>query len=253
MRIQIASDLHIEFYRKRMPPREKFQAVEDRDVLVLAGDIGVQMMARRFIEEQIEISPVIYVPGNHEYYTKTPRAKVDVRWKELEGLKSGSHYLVGESVRIDGVHFWGAPWYSDFWDAKERYHSIIRKQIMDFEDQIGLPGPWTPRRHVAAHHEQTDLLIEAMKSDGPDVVITHWPPTRGAIHPDFRGDVYNPYYYNNKPNLARRVGAKLWVSDHTHEPYDYQEGKTRCIGNPAGYPDEHRIGTLFRPDCVVRI
>ena len=49
------------------------------------------------------------------------------------------------------------------------------------------------------------------------------------------------------------VGAKLWVSGHTHESYDYQIGVTRCVGNPSGHSPEYQESDLFRPDRVVEI
>ncbi len=75
MKIQIASDLHLESLpggpgvslRRdadtgavrgverdggcRLPAPEAFAPVRDRDVLVLAGDIGTELMAREFVEQ----------------------------------------------------------------------------------------------------------------------------------------------------------------------------------------------------------
>ena len=65
MRIQFASDLHLEFFESRFP---EFRGVEptDSDVLVLAGDIakgsGVFDLFGNWH------CPVVYVPGNHEFY-----------------------------------------------------------------------------------------------------------------------------------------------------------------------------------------
>ena len=61
MRVQILSDLHLEFGPFTV---EKI----DRDLLILAGDIHVGEKAIDFIEKQLEISPVIYILGNHEFY-----------------------------------------------------------------------------------------------------------------------------------------------------------------------------------------
>ena len=41
--------------------------VDDRDLLMLADEIGIYINAWGFIEEKIWRSPVIYVPGNHEH------------------------------------------------------------------------------------------------------------------------------------------------------------------------------------------
>jgi predicted phosphodiesterase len=61
MKLHILNDLHIEF--------EDFQSpVTDADVVVLAGDIGVGAEGLRWAEARFLDKPVIYVPGNHEFY-----------------------------------------------------------------------------------------------------------------------------------------------------------------------------------------
>ena len=70
-----------------------------------------------------------------------------------------------------------------------------------------------------------------------DVVITHFPPTLGALDRErHEGNRLNPYFINDNEALVRMVDARLWVSGHTHSPFDYRVGRTRVIGNPRGYP-----------------
>jgi len=40
----------------------------DADVAILAGDIGVGLGALPWVDRCFPDKPVIYVPGNHEYY-----------------------------------------------------------------------------------------------------------------------------------------------------------------------------------------
>ena len=130
MKIQIASDLHLEalpaekqILLERDAPhglvraREclradllpaRFQPVPDRDLLVLAGDIGTDMLALDFIERELKLSPVIYVPGNHEYYSVRSRDEIGLEWRRLAGEHRDLHYLVCEGLALDGVRFWGA-------------------------------------------------------------------------------------------------------------------------------------------------
>ena len=146
MRLQIASDLHLEFRNGRLPHRGDFVPVRDRDVLVLAGDIGRQRMARYFVERELEISPVIYVPGNHEYYSKQSRGAIDADWRGIAAEHPGLHYLVAERVEIEGVRFWGAPWYSDLWGTTSRETlELVRTGINDFALQWG-GSAWTVSR-----------------------------------------------------------------------------------------------------------
>ena len=115
MKIQIASDLHLEGTPSHMPDDDAFRPMPDRDVLILAGDIGRRMMAQDLVQRELAISPVIYVPGNHEYYTEARRADVDANWTRLAERCPDLHYLIANGVTLDGVRFWGAPWYSDLW------------------------------------------------------------------------------------------------------------------------------------------
>ena len=110
MKIQIASDLHLEGRKGYMPERAAFDPVPSRDVLVLAGDIGTHLLAQEFVLRVLEISPVIYVPGNHEYYTRRPRSEVDRDWTTLAASEPDLHYLIAEGVIIDGVRAKVDPW-----------------------------------------------------------------------------------------------------------------------------------------------
>ena len=252
MKIQIASDLHLEGRAGHMPSASAFRTVPGRDVLVLAGDIGNRTQARAFIRRELDASPVIYVPGNHEYYSERPRESIDADWRVIAAEHPDLHYLIGAGVEIDGVRFFGASWYSDLWGTTDPWDlATTHNGISDFWSPFNGGGEWTLSRHINHHLAQTDLL--SAQAGQVDVVITHWPPTREAIHPIFDGDKLNPYFINDREDLVRAVGAKLWISGHTHEAYDYQIGATRCIGNPTGYSGEHRQSRLFRPDKVVGV
>ncbi|GAB1537707.1 hypothetical protein NUACC21_03600 [Scytonema sp. NUACC21] len=61
MKIQILSDLHLEFQPFHIPHT-------DADVFVLAGDINLGKKGVAWAVENIPSKPVIYVLGNHEYY-----------------------------------------------------------------------------------------------------------------------------------------------------------------------------------------
>ncbi len=67
MKIQILSDLHLEM----LIDRSKAKIEEtDADVVVLAGDIGDADWVVEWAGQQAQRmgKPVVFVPGNHEYY-----------------------------------------------------------------------------------------------------------------------------------------------------------------------------------------
>ena len=233
MKIQIASDLHMEHWRRDLPdPVDQFAPDEVRDLLILAGDItdGKTDYGLAFIRRELDISPVIYVPGNHEYYYAS-KQKVDNWWRAFATYHQGIHYLNDETVEIGGLRFYGAEWCSDFWGDEQHYY--FERLVMDFR----LTRDWNTTRHV----EEFRRVTESMKklAGEVDVVITHFPPTLDAMDRALYGaQLTNPYFINDCEWLVRQVGAKLWVSGHTHTPFDYQVGDTRVVGNPRGFREE---------------
>ena len=252
MKIQIASDLHLEMQQDRVPPLADFYPVAERDVLVLAGDIGVYTHALRFIEDEARISPVIYVPGNHEYHTDWGRRATHDFWREIADETPNLHYLNGEGVTIDGIRFWGAAWYSDLRGRRDPvYLRIVEASIKDFSERCNDNGWWTIHRHIEEHVRQTELLRQ--QADCVDVVITHWPPTDRATPPRFRDRVLTEYFVNDRESLVEDISARLWISGHVHDPYDCMVGTTRCIGNPCGFPGEAPETGGFRADRMVEV
>ena len=248
--LQIASDLHLEFYQDDFPPHSVYQPDIDRDVLVLAGDIGVGLGALDFVLSELAISPVVYIPGNHEYYTRTARREIDASWHEIGHSNTSFFYLVAESVNIDGLRFWGAPWYSDLWGKTDPWlHFGIQRGVADFNPYQ--KEPWTVRNHLDSHIKQTRVLLDHRQPI--DVVVTHWPPTKQAIHPKYANDELNPYFINDRENVVRAVSPKVWISGHIHESYDYWVGETRCVGNPSGYPNEDQLSPHFCPIRTVDV
>ena len=91
MKIQIASDLHFEMWKRDLPdPVDQFEPDRTRDLLILAGDItsGYRRWGTPFIRRELGISPIIFVPGNHEYFHAT-KADVDAFWRSVCGRKRG--------------------------------------------------------------------------------------------------------------------------------------------------------------------
>ena len=146
MKIQIASDLHFEIWRTFMPdPAKQFCADEDRDLLILAGDItdGDRQFGVSFVHRELRISPVVYVPGNHEYY-HAPRRDTEAFWRGFARDNEGFYYLNDDTVDIGGLRFYGAEWCSDFWGKPPMlFHTVI-------EDFHVTPG-WDTFTHLEEH------------------------------------------------------------------------------------------------------
>jgi predicted phosphodiesterase len=104
MKIQILSDVHNEF--SVLPI-----AHTNADVVILAGDIH---LGNRGIDwaQQFE-KPVIYVPGNHEYYNGHLET---VNQRIKEAAVGTNVYILdgGDELVIQGVRFLGGTLWTDF-------------------------------------------------------------------------------------------------------------------------------------------
>ncbi|MDM0032360.1 metallophosphoesterase family protein [Variovorax sp. J22P271] len=107
MKLLILSDLHLEFEPFEPPP------VRECDVVILAGDIhSPGRRAVEWAEARFAGTPVIYVPGNHEYYD----SRMDLAQSEARTAATGGqvHLLDGGEIAIKGVRFLGCTLWTDF-------------------------------------------------------------------------------------------------------------------------------------------
>jgi hypothetical protein len=103
MKLHVLSGLHTEFGHFDLPET-------DADIVVLTGDVGLGRGGLEWLLKQWLDKPVIYVPGNHEFYGH------DISL--IERLRSNAspdvHVLDNQSVVIEGVRFLGSILWTDF-------------------------------------------------------------------------------------------------------------------------------------------
>src|SRR5687768_18154134 len=103
MKLNVLSDLHLTLGTLAAPEN-------DADAVVLAGDIARPKEAIAWASGLGK--PVLYVPGNHEFYGGSIAGTVE----ELKRLSAGTSIRVldNDEVIIDGVRFLGATLWTDF-------------------------------------------------------------------------------------------------------------------------------------------
>jgi predicted phosphodiesterase len=251
MKVRILSDLHLEFY-KWQPP-----AVE-ADVVVLAGDIHVGTQGLEWARHHFPATPVVYVPGNHEFYGEQMQHVLS-RLRE-EGARLGVNVLDTDEVNLHGTRFLGATLWTDFaLDGSspkqiERALAVARNVMHDFRSiRYGTGRRFNPDDSREIHLAQVRWLEAKLAEPhaGATVVITHHLPHRQSIHPKYEGDGANPGFASDLSRLLRPP-VSLWIHGHTHESMDYVVNGTRVVCNPRGYlPGEPNPG--FKPTLVVEV
>ncbi|MBO3461682.1 hypothetical protein G4P69_23990 [Aetokthonos hydrillicola CCALA 1050] len=236
MKIICYSDLHLEFGSGFRPPVNT-----DADLMILAGDIITcknYMPLSRFLQEWRK--PVLYVMGNHEYYTSRPMAEENANFRHwLEEHHPNVTLLLDESVTVDGVHFFGGTMWTDFDGSNPLAMLTAQQQINDYR-MITLSDnhPLTPTQTVVLHQVYWEKLIAWFENDesGTRVVISHHAPVINP-HTRHRNSPLQPAFNSlDMVEIIERYQPALWVYGHTHECDDQVIGTTRVISNQSGYP-----------------
>lgn len=247
MKLHVLSDLHTEF-------SDVERADVEADVVVLAGDIGVGTGGLEWAMRRIPQIPIVYVPGNHEYYGH------DIGDRDGPNtLTAGNvHVLDNDALELDGVRFLGTTLWTDFkfYGEGEAWFSrqAAKSYIDDFSSIRNGHRLFTPEDSVDLHRASVHWLVTELEKEfpGPTIVVTHHLPSSLSVAQRYNGDALNPAFASRLEGIIEKYKPDLWIHGHTHVPCDYEVFGTRVVCNPRGYPGEkHR--TAFRPDLVVTV
>lgn len=226
MKIRILSDLHFEFHRDGGKSFASEQSDKGYDCMVLAGDIssgpsGIEK-AVKLLCKSAGSRPVVFVPGNHEYYGSDFRS-VDERLSKCSDSIPNFHVLNNEFKEILGQRFIGSTLWFKHSGKIEREDAGLNdfNMIEEFREWVGKKA-----------EKSAKFLKENIQND--DVVITHHLPARESIHSAFKNSSFNKYFLHDVRETVEK-GAKLWIHGHTHMSMDYTIGSTRVVCNPFGY------------------
>ncbi len=166
MRIHYFSDIHLEFGDFELPEVEA-------DVIVAAGDIGIGLKGLHWLARQKR--PVVYVAGNHEFYTYDHNTLI----AQLKQSAHGSlvHFLENQSCVIEGVRFLGCTLWTDLGDEEDV--AAFTDSVNDFR-KIQFSGQAYLPEHYRQLHYHSRTWLEQMLNipfAGPTVVVTHHAPT----------------------------------------------------------------------------
>ncbi len=253
MKLNILSDLHLGQGDLDAP-------CNDADGVILAGDIAHPAEALAWA--QALGKPVLYVPGNHEYYGGSI-VGVDAQWQALTAGTQVQVLQQGERV-VAGVRFLGATLWTDFRLFPDRQRSaecqaLAQRLLRDFSRialEDGVPDLLTPAHCTALFDRHAAWLEQklAQPHGGPTVVITHHAPSPRSIHPRFAQSLLNACFVSNAEHLLDGRRVQLWVHGHVHDSFDYCVNGTRVVCNPRGYAlGGTNENALFDPNFMVEI
>ena len=274
--IHLMSDLHLEHETVSL---RHHRAPEGTDVVVLAGDTHPGVLGVIWAAEHFPGLPVIYVPGNHEYYGRRGFDRHLRRMQEkaaelAESMGADIRVLDRAVTEVAGVRFVCATLWTDYalfgdpdrdMEAAGRLMNDYRKITIDKPAggrTVGLLSPSTLRlRHAEARaFIETACQDAAREHDGPLVVVTHHAPSARSVTQGFKSDEVTPCYASDLDDVVTASGADFWLHGHIHANVGYDLGATRVTSNPRGWVDsspsrdvESFENPTFDPGLLLRL
>lgn len=208
MKVLLLSDLHTEWGNVSIYPEGL-----DWDVVVLAGDIGGH---RHVIPWCIDTfgteKPIVFAPGNHEYYGDTFEHGRNVM-KTYASAWSNFHFLDNDSVIIDGVQFIGSTLWSDFRSSSSQLvnHKAMVAYDMVCDDATKIKN-WSSSDALHEHADSLEFLYQEIRNFGnipKRVVVTHHAPDALCANPIYSQDELASSFHSHAfKTLSERVKKK---------------------------------------------
>jgi Icc-related predicted phosphoesterase len=240
--IHLISDIHLEYEYASM---SNHRAPEGTDVVILAGDMHPGVWGVMWAAEHFRGLPVLYIPGNHEYYGKRGFRRHVERMREKAAELGGNVRVCDrDEVVIDNTRFLLTTLWTDYDLYGTRLESMMvgQARMNDYKNitQDLAHGCLMTPHTILEHHKDSLLFLDSRLSvhhDGPTVVVTHHAPSRLSFVGDdenLRDDVA-PCYASNLDDFILRHQPEFWFHGHLHQSVDYTIGSTRVMSNPRGW------------------
>ena len=280
MKIQLLSDLHLEVH-----PQWLATPAPDADLLVLAGDIGSYQAGSLLVGDDFGLdrfsphngwpTPVLFVPGNHEYDAADFDAtdlrlrqtceRLGIGWLERSVVTFPGAGVGGAAVRLIGTTLW-----SDF-DALAPSHSGVGEapataltQQLKSRDKAFRAANFYLRKTVTTRHGEAMLapavreqalvcqqwLTQALAVpfEGTTVVVTHFAPSLLSVDPRYGLTPGSAGFCNALDHLL--TGAQYWLHGHLHAPSRYVKYGCQVIANPLGYARKGEQAAFDATLCI---
>ncbi len=242
MRIQYASDLHLEFSANSAYLSEHPLDVAG-DILVLAGDIAYlgddNYTSHPFWNwASKNYEQVLVVPGNHEFYRFYDLAGMED--EDVGEIRDNIHYYYNNVVRIGDVDII----LSTLWShIDDRDASYTEHRVNDFHQIKYGKGILTYKDFNREHERCLKFIKKAVQNSTAThkIVVTHHVPSFQLCAPEFEGSSLNGAFTVELEDYIKDSEIDYWVYGHSHRNINKIIGNTQCLSNQLGYvfADEH--------------
>ena len=250
MRIQYASDLHLEF-AENSAWLENHPLEAAGDVLVLAGDIGIfgSDDYACYVEHPFwdrfaaQYRQVVVIPGNHEFYGYVDNFKVFHKGRDLGDMVDDWRLDIRPNVRCvynaviplaDDIDLIATP----LWSRISPHRAAKTEgSVADFY-RIKAGGKRLDAARFNREHERCLAFLQgavAASRAKHIIVATHHVPSHTLTAPEYLGSSIGGAFTVELFDYIEDSPIAYWIYGHSHRNIDDVIGKTRCVANQFGY------------------
>lgn len=222
--IQYFSDIHNEY--NYLDPESIINY--DADVVVAAGDIYSGSRGVEWLKTFPQ--PVVWVLGNHEFYSRSLKNHIRKLLKDCEG--TNIHLLHNDSITINSQTFHGATLWTDYQANNNPNDYLFASTIMNDYKRIKYEnGMRLYPQHLLSEHKESVRFLESSVNPG-DVIVVHHSPYVETTH-NHSGHI--AYYASDLRRTITALQPRAVIHGHTHKPVDMNIDGVDVLNNPRGY------------------
>ena len=237
MKIQYASDLHLEFHDNSSWLKAHPLQVTG-DVLVLAGDVGYlgddNYSKHPFWDwASKNYRQVIVVPGNHEFY----------KYFDIDTMADGWDLAIRQNVHCrynavvplsDEIDLIATTLWSKI-PIQNAY--MTERSVSDFYRIMASGKQLDSTRFNEEHEHCFNFLKKAIYESKAKhiIVVTHHVPSELLTDPAFKDSSINGAFTVELFDFISKSPIEYWIYGHSHRNIDRIIGHTRCLSNQLGY------------------
>ena len=294
VKIQLLSDLHLEVHPHFVP-----MPAPGADLLVLAGDVGSYQGGSLLKDDDFGLgrfsprygwpTPVLYVPGNHEYdgldfdathaRLRQTCERLGITWLERETVTlqqltgaDGTGGPDAPAVRFVGTTLWtdfdalGPAGVLSATSSASSTSANALAQQLKARDKAFRAANYYLKKALTLRHGELMLAAQMRDQalvcqtwlraalnqpfDGTTVAITHFAPSLKSADPRYGMTPGTAGFCNALDELLPQ--AQLWLHGHLHAPSDYMAEGCRIVANPLGYARKNEQAG-FRAGFVIEL
>lgn len=272
-RLQIISDIHIDYRGNR----EMLLALSDhqyqRDTLAIAGDVSDDLaLLESFLVAMIaKFRHVLFVPGNHELWVKRSEHRDSLnKFADILDLCETLGVVTRPLKMGEQTPVWIVPLYSWYHTAEHPEHTLYRekpgvedKTFSMWTDFFASRWPDEVVDDIAGHFLAMNQIWLERSYDAPIVSVSHFLPRQELMlsTPEERAvsalshkDTHPEFNFSHVAGSReierqlRALGSRVHVYGHQHRNRCRAIDGVTYVSHCMGYPKERKHG-LISQDC----